>query len=102
MDRTFAGAEKLARTLNNDVSPQVSAAMKDVRRTLAEANKTMEAAGKAMATAGRSIAEDSPLQQELRNTLQELSRSAVSLRVLTDYLEQHPESLLRGKPRDSR
>ena len=102
MDRTFAGAEKLARTLNNDVSPQISAAMKDVRRTLAEANKTMEAAGKAMATAGRSIAEDSPLQQELRNTLQELSRSAVSLRVLTDYLEQHPESLLRGKPRDSR
>ena len=43
-----------------------------------------------------------PLQQDLRDTLQELSRAAVSLRVLTDYLEQHPESLLRGKPRDSR
>ena len=76
--------------------------MKEVRRTLDTANKTLDSAGKAMTSAGRAVAEDSPLQQDLRDTLQELSRAAVSLRVLTDYLEQHPESLLRGKPRDSR
>ncbi len=102
LDRTFGGAEKLVKTLNNDVSPQVTAAMKEVRRTLDTANKTLDSAGKAMTSAGRAVAEDSPLQQDLRDTLQELSRAAVSLRVLTDYLEQHPESLLRGKPRDSR
>ena len=102
LDRTFDGAQKLLKTLNNDVSPQVSAAMKDIRRTLDSANRTIDSAGKAMSTAGRAVAEDSPLQQDLRDTLQELSRAAVSLRVLTDYLEQHPESLLRGKPRDSR
>ena len=71
-------------------------------RTLDTANKTIDTVGKALGSASRSIAEDSPLQQDLRDTLRELSRSAVSLRVLTDYLEQHPESLLRGKPRDSR
>jgi paraquat-inducible protein B len=27
----------------------------------------------------------------------EISRAARSLRVLADYLEQHPEALLRGK-----
>jgi paraquat-inducible protein B len=102
LDQTLAGAEKLLKTLNNDVSPQVTAAMKDVRRTLDTANKTIDTVGKALGSASRSIAEDSPLQQDLRDTLRELSRSAVSLRVLTDYLEQHPESLLRGKPRDSR
>ena len=102
LDRTFVGAEKLMKTLNNDVSPQVSAAMKDIRRTLDTASRTIDSAGKAMTTAGRAIAEDAPLQQDLRDTLQELSRAAVSLRVLSDYLEQHPESLLRGKPRDSR
>ena len=102
LDRTFDGAQKLVKTLNNDVSPQVTAAMKDVRRTLDTANRTIDSAGKAMSSAGRAVAEDSPLQQDLRDTLQELSRAAVSLRVLTDYLEQHPESLLRGKPRDSR
>ena len=29
--------------------------------------------------------------------MQELTRTAVSLRALTDYLERHPEALLRGK-----
>jgi paraquat-inducible protein B len=76
--------------------------MKDVRRTLDTATRTLETAGKTLTAAGRAVAEDAPLQQDLRHTLQELSRSAASLRVLTDYLEQHPESLLRGKPRDAR
>jgi paraquat-inducible protein B len=29
--------------------------------------------------------------------LQEITRAARSLRILADYLEQHPESLIRGK-----
>jgi len=29
--------------------------------------------------------------------MQELARAARSLRVLADYLERHPEALLRGK-----
>jgi paraquat-inducible protein B len=102
LERTLGTAEKLVKSLNNDVSPQIVAAMKDVRRTLDTAGKTLETAGKTMTAAGRAVAEDAPLQQDLRHTLQELSRSAASLRVLTDYLEQHPESLLRGKPRDAR
>jgi paraquat-inducible protein B len=102
LERTLGSAEKLARTLNNDISPQMTAAMKEVRRTLDTANKTLETAGRTLSVAGRAVAEDAPLQQDLRHTLQELSRSAASLRVLTDYLEQHPESLLRGKPRDAR
>ncbi|HEY6418110.1 MAG TPA: hypothetical protein VIX59_03820 [Candidatus Binataceae bacterium] len=35
--------------------------------------------------------------QQIGNTLQEVSRAARSLRVLADYLERHPEALLRGK-----
>ena len=38
----------------------------------------------------------------MRQTLQELTRAAGSVRVLTDYLERHPESLLRGKPDDNK
>lgn len=102
LDRTLINAEQLMKTLRNDVSPQIAAAMKDVRSTLASANKALEAASGTMKTVERSIAGDSPLQQDLRQTLREVSRSAESLRILTDYLEQHPESLLRGKPRDTR
>ena len=34
---------------------------------------------------------------ELRNTLQETKQSMRSFRLLTEYLEQHPESLFKGK-----
>ncbi|MFI4978861.1 MAG: hypothetical protein ACHQIO_00785, partial [Nevskiales bacterium] len=40
---------------------------------------------------------DAPLQQDARRTLDEVSRAAASFRALADYLEQHPESLIRGK-----
>jgi len=43
---------------------------------------------------------DSPLQQNLQNTLQELAKAAHSIKNLTDYLERHPESLIKGKKGD--
>ncbi|WP_431276565.1 intermembrane transport protein PqiB [Variovorax ureilyticus] len=86
LNRTLGSIEQLIKGLNDNVSPEMAAAVKDVRRTLGAAEKT--------------IADDSPLQQDLRQTLQEVTRAAGSLRVLTDYLERHPESLLRGKPED--
>jgi paraquat-inducible protein B len=88
LDKTLASAEQLARTLNSDVSPEITAAMKDARKTLNSAERT--------------LAQDAPLQQDVRQTLQELTRAAGSVRVLTDYLERHPESLLRGKPDDKK
>jgi paraquat-inducible protein B len=93
LNSTLVSAEKLTKSLNNDVAPEMTAAMKDVRTTLGTAQKTLD-------SAGRAVAEDAPLQQDLRQTLQEVTRAAGSLRVLTDYLERHPESLLRGKPED--
>ncbi len=44
------------------------------------------------------VAPDSALDTELNTTLQELSRMARGIRVLADYLERHPEALVRGKP----
>ena len=88
LDKTLANAEQLTRTLNNDVAPEVTAAVKDARKTIDNA--------------GRTLAQDSPLQQDMRETLQQLNRTAASVRTLTDYLERHPESLLRGKPDDKK
>lgn len=84
---TLDSAGQLAEKLNNDVAPEITVAMKDVRRTLTAAERT--------------LAEDAPLQQDLRQTLQELTRAAASLRILTDYLERHPEAVLRGKRKDN-
>ncbi|MBU1869158.1 MAG: MCE family protein [Candidatus Omnitrophica bacterium] len=35
---------------------------------------------------------------ELKNTLSEVKQAARSFRMLTEYLEQHPEAILKGKP----
>ncbi len=43
------------------------------------------------------LASDSPVQGDLRETLEQVNRAAESLRSLTDYLERHPESLIRGR-----
>jgi paraquat-inducible protein B len=43
---------------------------------------------------------DSPLVTELHRTLRELSSTSRSFRNLSDYLERHPESVLRGKTGD--
>jgi len=88
LNKTLASVEQLSSNFDKRVAPQIDAAMIDVRKTLDSANKT--------------IASDSPLQSDLRQTLQELTRAAASMRALTDYLERHPESLVRGKPEDKK
>ena len=88
LNKTLANTEQAVTRINTDVTPELTAAMKDVRKTVSSAERT--------------LADDSPLQQDMRQTLQELTRAAGSVRVLTDYLERHPESLLRGKPDDKK
>ncbi|KND58190.1 Paraquat-inducible protein B [Candidatus Burkholderia verschuerenii] len=65
----------------------------EMRGTLEEARKTF---GQAQAT----LSSDSPIQSDTRQAMQELTRTLQSLNALADYLERHPESLLRGKQGD--
>ena len=69
--------------------------MEDVRKTLDGANK-------ALAEVKQTMAADAPLQVDLRDTLRELGKAAQSLRVLGEYLERNPETLIRGKKEDAR
>ena len=95
LNKTLSAAEVTARSIDNNVTPEITAALKDVRKTLNSADRTLN-------SADRTLADDAPLQQDIRQTLRELTRAAGSVRVLTDYLERHPESLLRGKPDDKK
>ena len=60
-------------------------------------NATLKETKKLMHTAESAISENSPLRQELMSTLQSLSIAARSLENFADYLERHPEALLKGK-----
>lgn len=80
---TLQRADALVAQMNDQVAPELKAAIEQARKTLAAAE--------------RSVAPDSPVQDDLRESLQEVTRAAESLRQLVDYLERHPESIIRGK-----
>jgi len=79
-------AKQLADQIERDVTPEARTTLVEARRTLSAVNET--------------LASDAPLEQDLRQSLKQLTRAAEALRSLADYLERHPEALLRGKARD--
>jgi paraquat-inducible protein B len=68
---------------------------------LPEAKRTLQGVNKTVGTANDALSEDSPLQQNIGNTLEELQRTIRSVRAFTDYLGRHPEALLRGRGADA-
>lgn len=74
----------------------------EAQRTLADVQKTLTTAQATLANLDRNVTQgDAPLQRNFNQTLSEMQRAAQALRVLSDYLQLHPESLLRGKPADA-
>ncbi len=76
------------------LTPEAQKALAEVQRTLARTQTSLDNLDRNVIDA------NAPVQRGLDDTLQELQRTARALRVLSDYLQQHPESLLRGKPAD--
>ena len=68
---------------------------------LPEAKKTLQGVNQTVGTANDALSEDSPLQQNIAGTLEELQRTVRSVRAFTDYLGRHPEALLRGRGSDA-
>jgi paraquat-inducible protein B len=69
----------------------------DLAKALVELDATLGSAKRTLSSADQLIAPESPLSAGLDSTLGEVSRAARALRGLADYLERHPEALLRGK-----
>jgi paraquat-inducible protein B len=86
LNGALVNANSLFKQLDTELMPQA-------RDTLAAAQKTF---GAAQAT----LQQDSPLQSDTRQALAQLTQTLQSLNSLADYLERHPESLLRGKAKD--
>jgi paraquat-inducible protein B len=69
-----------------NVDGQVEPIATGVEGTLGDAQEALSIA-----------AEDSPVRYDLARTLTELADAARSVRVLADYLQQHPDALIYGK-----
>ena len=87
LDATLKSADQLLHNVDGNLAPQI-------QKTLAEAEGALK-------NAKDLLGQDAPLENDLGSTLLQVSRAAKSIGALVDYLERHPESLLRGKPAGS-
>lgn len=83
MNTTIASTDKLVKQLDSKVAPGMQATLDDVRKTMQSTESILSS--------------DAPMQQDVRRALQQMTRAAASLQLMADYIEQHPESIIRGK-----
>jgi paraquat-inducible protein B len=86
LDATLQETTVLTDNVNREITPRIV--------------ETLDRFNQALASIESMTGEDSALQMELKQALADLAGAARSIRTLTDYLERHPESLLKGKPNE--
>lgn len=103
---TVEGAKKIA--TSKDLAQSVvelASALEQLRKTAQDFDKdlmprlsaTLDQARVALESADNLIAEDSAIYQEVKRALREIAAAARSIRGMADYLERHPEALIKGK-----
>jgi paraquat-inducible protein B len=90
---SFRQAEKTL-AMNEGVPGQIATKTKE---TLDQAKGTLKKMDDSLDALKRFTQENEEVSFQLEDTLREFSNIARSLRVLTDYLERHPEAILKGK-----
>ncbi len=91
LNQTLQDVSKAVNRIDTDITPGLKTTIEEIRRAIGSADTALKNADATL------IDRDAPAQQELRDALQEITRAARSVRVLVDYLERHPEALIRGK-----
>ena len=91
-NQTLKDADTLISRIDAQWVPEGKKTLEDLRRAIASADRVL------VNTDSTFLGKDAAVPQDLRDTLQEVTRAARSVRVLVDYLERHPETLIRGKP----
>ena len=90
------------RTTLASASKAIDKLSPEAQKTLAEVQRTLQRTQATLESLDRNIADPSaPVQRNLEDAMLELQRTSRALRLLSDYLQQHPEALLRGKPADA-
>jgi paraquat-inducible protein B len=92
LSRTFANVDRLVVELRSKVGEA------DVRQIVNDLHGTLDAAEKGLVQIQATLANTSGAQREFSHTLSEISRAAAAIRVLAEYLERNPSSIVVGKP----
>ena len=101
LEETEAKVENIVKKLDQmplvQIGDNLQKALAELDLTLVSARGTLVSAQGTLGNTSNLTAPNSAQVQQLDSTMQEVSRAARSVRVLSDYLERHPEALLRGK-----
>jgi paraquat-inducible protein B len=92
VSKTLGNVDRLVADLRGKVGDA------DVKMVVADLHRTLEAAQKGLTQIQQTLAGTSGAQREFSHTLSEISRAAAAVRVLAEYLERNPSSLVEGKP----
>jgi paraquat-inducible protein B len=89
LNQTLNQAQKFVSTLNKDVAPELKSAVSNLNAALIQAQKLAKSL-------------NSNVAPQADRTLKELQSAARSIKVWAEYLERHPEALIRGKGKSKR
>ncbi len=90
LKETLKNLDSMIKGMNTTLAPEIESTFKKAQDMLKKAEGALDAVEIL-------LAQDSTLQYRLNTALEEVAGAMKSFRVLTDYLESHPESLLFGK-----
>jgi paraquat-inducible protein B len=101
LEATEATVENIIKKLDKvpfqEIGVNLQKAIAQLNETLLAAQGTLTSAHTTMNNANLLTEPNSAQVQQIGTTLQEVSRAARSVRVLADYLERHPDALIKGK-----
>ena len=94
LNQSLKDADALVNNLNTKIAPQIAS---NIKETLSAAQDTLRETSNAVKNINGIAAKNANLGYEIDRTLEQIAELSRSIRVLADYLERHPEALLRGK-----
>jgi paraquat-inducible protein B len=89
--------EQIAADLHTDLNDLHETLSELHTRALPNAEDTLSALHRTLDSADRTLDVESPLQRSLTETLSESRSTLQAVRELADYLDRHPDALLRGR-----
>jgi len=90
-------AMKSVRQLAEDAEENMAPLVEGLQHASQELGNVLDQAAAVLKSMESSLDEDSDLRVRTITAMEEVAAAARSVRVLTDYIERHPEALLKGK-----
>ncbi|WP_273795085.1 MlaD family protein [Brucella intermedia] len=94
----LAATLKSTSDLINQSKADLEPALREVKPTLVSAEKAMKRIEKSLDSFEQGYGKSSSFKRDIARLFVQINDTMHSMQMIADYLEQHPESLIRGKP----